>query len=60
MLPRMAISGDRIFVHYTAISAERYLLSLIFTIIDGHPSQAVGLIDESRTLVHIETTCQEV
>ena len=45
MFPRVAISGDRIFIHYTAIWAERYLLLLIFAIIDRHPSQAVGLME---------------
>ena len=45
MFLRMAISGDGIFVHYAAIGAERYLLSLIFAIIDGHPSQTVGLLE---------------
>ena len=41
----MAISSDRIFIHYTTIRAERYLLSLVFTIIDRHPSQAVSLVE---------------
>ena len=41
----MAISGDRIFIHYAVIRAERYLLSLVFAIIDGHPSQVVGLVE---------------
>ena len=41
----MAIIGDRIFVHYAAIRAERYLLLLVLTIIDGHPSQAVSLME---------------
>ena len=45
MFPRMAISGDRIFVHYATIRAEHYLLSLIFAIIDRHLSQAVGLVE---------------
>ena len=45
MLPHMAISGDRIFVHYSTIRAECYLLSLVLTIIDGHPSQALGLVE---------------
>ena len=45
MLPRMAISGGRIFTHYATIQAERYLLSLVFTIIDGHLNQAVGLME---------------
>ena len=45
MLPRMAISDGRIFVHYTTIRAEHYLLLLVVTIIDGHPSQAVGLVE---------------
>ena len=45
MLPRMTISGGRILVHYTTIRAERYLLSLVVIIIDGHPGQALGLVE---------------
>ena len=45
MFPHMAISGDRIFVHYAAIWAERYLFLLVFAIIDRHPRQAVGLVE---------------
>ena len=45
MLPRMTISGGRILVHYATIKAERYLLSLVLTIIDGHPGQALGLVE---------------
>ena len=45
MLPRMAISSGRIFVHYAAIRAERYLLLLVLAIIDGYPSQALGLVE---------------
>ena len=41
----MTISGGRILVHYTTIRAERYLLSLVLTIIDGHPGQALGLVE---------------
>ena len=41
----MAISGGSIFVHYPAIRAECYLLSLIFAIIEGHPGQAIGLVE---------------
>ena len=45
MLPRMTISGGRILVHYATIRAERYLLSLVVIIIDGHPSQALSLVE---------------
>ena len=45
MLPRMTISGGRVFVHHATIWAERYLLSLVFIIIDGHPGQALGLVE---------------
>ena len=45
MLPCVAISSGSIFVHYPAIQAERYLLSLIFAIIEGHPGQANGLME---------------
>ena len=41
----MAISCDRIFIHYTTIQAEHYLFSLVFAITDGHPRQAVGLVE---------------
>ena len=40
----MAISGGSIFVHYPAIWAEHYLLLLILAIIEGHPGQAIGLM----------------
>ena len=45
MLPCMAISGGRIFIHYATIWAECYLLLLVLTIIDRHPSQAFGLVE---------------
>ena len=45
MLPRMTISGGRVFVHHATIWAECYLLLLVFVIIDGHPSQALGLVE---------------
>ena len=45
MLPHVAISGGRILVHYATIRAERYLLLLILAIIDGHPSQALNLVE---------------
>ena len=45
MVPRMTISGGRVFVHHATIWAECYLLSLVFVIIDGHPGQALGLVE---------------
>ena len=45
MLPLMTISDGRVFVHHTTIQAECYLLSLVFIIIDGHPGQALGLVE---------------
>ena len=45
MLPRMTISGGRVFVHHATIWAERYLLSLVVIIIDQHPGQALGLVE---------------
>ena len=45
VLPCMAISGGSIFIHYPTIQAERYLLSLILIIIEGHPGQALGLVE---------------
>ena len=62
MLPRMTISGGRILIHYATIQAERYLLSA-----GSHhnrqtpgPSTQPRGAGESHTLIHIETTCQEV
>ena len=37
VLPRMTIGGGSVFIHYPTARAERYLLSQIFTIIEGHP-----------------------
>ena len=45
MLPRMTISSGRILIHYATIRAERYLLLLVLAIIDGHPGQALGLME---------------
>ena len=45
VLPRMAVGGDRNFVHDPAVRAECYLLPLVFAIIDGHPSQPIGLVE---------------
>ena len=45
MLPHMTISGGRILIHYATIRAERYLLSLVVIIIDGHPGQALSLVE---------------
>ena len=44
VLPRVTIGGGGVFVHYPTVRAERYLLSQIFTIIDGHPRQAILLM----------------
>ena len=45
MLPRMTIGGGRVLVHHATIWAERYLLSLVVIIIDGHPGQALCLVE---------------
>ena len=44
VLPRVTIGGGSVFVRYPAIRAERYLLSQIFTIIDGHLRLAILLV----------------
>ena len=44
VLPHVTISGGGVFIHYPTVRAERYLLSQIFTIIDGHPRQAILLV----------------
>ena len=45
MLPRMTIGGGRVLVHHATVWAERYLLSLVVVIIDGHPGQALCLVE---------------
>ena len=44
VLPHVTIGGGSVFVHYPTVWAERYLLSQIFTIIDGYPRQAILLV----------------
>ena len=44
VLPRMTIGSGSVFVCYPTVRAEHYLLSQIFTIIDGHPRQAILLM----------------
>ena len=46
MLPRMTIGCGKVLVHHTTIWAERYLLSLVVVIIDGHPGQAFHLVQQ--------------
>ena len=45
MLPRMTIGGDSVFVHYPTVGAEGELFLLVVPIIEGHPGQAVGLME---------------
>ena len=44
VLPRVTIGGGGVFVHYPTVRAERYLLSQIFAVIEGHPRQAILLV----------------
>ena len=44
VLPRVTIGGGGVFFRYPTVRAERYLLSQIFAIIDGHPRQAILLM----------------
>ena len=44
VLPCITIDGGGVFIHYPHSTAERYLLPQIFTIIDGHPRQAILLV----------------
>ena len=44
VLPCVTIGGGGVFVRYPTVQAERYLLSQIFAIIDGHPRQAILLV----------------
>ena len=45
MFPHMTIGGDSVLVHYPTVGAEDELLPLVVPIIDGHPRQAVGLME---------------
>ena len=45
MLPHMTIGCGRVLVHHATIWAERYLLSLVVIIIDGHLGQAFCLVE---------------
>ena len=45
MLPHMTIGCGRVLIHHTTICAERYLLSLVVVIIDGHSGQAFRLVE---------------
>ena len=44
VLPRVTIGGGSIFIHHPTVWAERYLLSQIFALIEGHPRQALLLV----------------
>ena len=44
VLPHVTIGGGSVFVRYPTVRAERYLLSQIFAIIDGHLRQAILLV----------------
>ena len=37
VLPHVTIGGGGVFIHHPTVWAERYLLSQIFAIIEGHP-----------------------
>ena len=45
MLPRMTIGCGGVLIHHATIWAERYLLSPVVIIIDGHPGQAFRLVE---------------
>ena len=45
ILPRMTIGSGRALVHHATVWAECYLLSLVVVIIDGHPGQALCLVE---------------
>ena len=44
VLPHVTIGGGGVFIHYPTVWAECYLLSQIFSIIDGHLRQAILLV----------------
>ena len=45
MLPRMTIGGGRVLVHHAPIWTECNLLPLVVIVIDGHPGQALCLVE---------------
>ena len=45
MLPRMTIGGDGVFIHHPTVGAEGDLLPLVVSVIEGHPGQAVRLVE---------------
>ena len=44
VLPHVTIGGGGVFVRYPTVRAERYLLSQILAVIDGHSRQAILLV----------------
>ena len=45
MLPCMTISGGSVLVHHAIIGTECNLLPLVVVVIDGHPGQALCLVE---------------
>ena len=45
MLPRMAMSGGSVLIHYPAVGAEGELLPLVVPMVDGYPRQGLGLME---------------
>ena len=44
VLPHVTISSGGVFIRYPTVQSEHYLLSQIFTIINGHPRQAIPIV----------------
>ena len=44
VLPLVTIGGGGVFIRYSTVRAERYLLSQILAVIDGHLRQAILLV----------------
>ena len=57
MLPRMTIGGDSVLVHYPAVGAEGELFPLVVPVIDGHPRQAVSLLELEDHILPLRLEC---
>ena len=57
MLPCMTIGGDSVLVHYPAVGAEGELLPLVVPVIDGHPRQAVSLVELEDHILPLQLEC---
>ena len=57
MLPRMTIGCDRVLIHYPTVGAEGELFPLVVPVIEGHPRQAVGLVELEDHILPLRLEC---